>query len=272
MEQENGLYFRMKGMIFAGCSFTHGHGLWQYMDIKDNPDDDDCSSLRSIHRRYQETIRFPRLVANYFNTFEVVRENFSGDDHNSIGYINQLFNIDSNIKFFDNDPLSWFDFDDISYVVIQTSFIDRSPYITDETTLDLVQLSEMENEEYYLIKWGFSTFREYFIEHTKRWYTQYVKLTNLLESKGIKVLFLNITDDFLNLFESNKYMKNKLVKLQYDNFEFLTINDLFEHDKTLKIENDYKFFGETPPKDLHPSKKCHEVIAKSIIQKIKNEI
>lgn len=262
----------MKGIIFAGCSFTHGHGLWQYMDIKDNPKDDDCSKLRPIHRLYQETIRFPRLVANHFNTFEVVREQFSGDDDNNIGYINQLFNLDSPNKFYGNYPPYYFDFDDISYVVIQTSFSDRSPYIVDENTLDRVQLSEMKNQEEYLLNWGFSSFQEYLTEHTNRWYRQYVKITKLLESKGIRVLFLNVADDFSSLMDSNDYLKQKVIKLNLDGREFFTINDLFEYDKSLRIKNDYRFFEETPPRDMHPSKECHKIIAKSIIQKIQNEI
>lgn len=265
----------MKGMVFVGCSFTHGHGLWQYMDIKDNPKDDDCSELRSIHRLYQKTIRFPRLVANHFNTFEVVRDQFSGDDHNSIGYINQLLNIDSPIKFYGNYPELYFDLDDISYVIIQTSFIERSPYILDESDLNkLDNLNEVDDNNKFskIQQWGYETFNDYLNGHLSKWYRQYKKLIKYLENRGIRVLLINITDDFHDIFLKDDFLKNKLVYLDYNNKKYTNINSMLNDNKSLIIKYDYDSFGLNPPKDLHPSKKGHEIISKSIIKKIENEI
>jgi hypothetical protein len=32
--------YKMKRIIFAGCSFTYGHGLWQYTKEEGIPKDD----------------------------------------------------------------------------------------------------------------------------------------------------------------------------------------------------------------------------------------
>ena len=44
-----------------------------------------------------------------------------------------------------------------------------------------------------------------------------------------------------------------------------------DYDKSMNIKTDREFFGPLPPDDSHPSKKCHRVIADSIIKKIESE-
>jgi hypothetical protein len=37
------------------------------------------------------------------------------------------------------------------------------------------------------------------------------------------------------------------------------------------IKTDHQYFGNNPPKDHHPSKECHRVVADAIIKKIESE-
>ena len=66
----------MKGLIFAGCSFTWGQGLYYYSGldtlVEPAPDCYDAKLVTDAHKKYMETLRYPRLVANHFKTFEIV--------------------------------------------------------------------------------------------------------------------------------------------------------------------------------------------------------
>lgn len=257
----------MKGIIFAGCSFTHGHGLWFYSNLKTQ----DCiftePSYDSAVKRYISSKRFARLVSNHFDTWEFVRDDYSGDDENSVGIINHLFEIDSPIQYTQQN--NKFNFDDISHLIFQTSFIDRCSYILDDTLSHRVRITEIEDSQQVdtLIEWGFTNIEDYYTELRKQWYSQIRDLFKILESNNIKCYMLSITDDYLNLIENDDFMKDKFIEIGYDDKKFKTITELFDYDKTLIIKNDSKNL-ENPPMDNHPSLKCHEIIAKSIIDKI----
>jgi hypothetical protein len=59
----------MKGIIFAGCSFTWGQGLYFYSDlpnvIPQSDNDFHPSKVTDAHVKYKDTLRYPRLVANF---------------------------------------------------------------------------------------------------------------------------------------------------------------------------------------------------------------
>ena len=85
-----------KGMVFAGCSFTWGQGLYYYSNLstlrEPLPDHYDSSLVTSSHIEYMRTIRYPRLVSNYFNTFEYVHPNNGGSNHSAIAWWDDCFN------------------------------------------------------------------------------------------------------------------------------------------------------------------------------------
>jgi hypothetical protein len=62
----------------------------------------------------------------------------------------------------------------------------------------------------------------------------------------------------------------KEIFIRYENKGIIPlIFNWSKDDKNLSIYTDYEFFGENPPFDYHPSKKCHRIIADSIIEKIR---
>jgi hypothetical protein len=91
----------MKGIIFAGCSFTWGQGLYFYSDLIDVPKIGDTeyndNKFKDSHFKFKDTLRFPRLVANHFDTFEVVKKQNGGSDEHSIECVNSLFNVSNEI-------------------------------------------------------------------------------------------------------------------------------------------------------------------------------
>lgn len=259
----------MKGMVFVGCSFTHGHGLWNYANFSYIGKTTDVPSRNiSSHMYYAKSKRFPRLVSNHFNTWEFVRNDYSGNDEDSVGLINKIFQIDSPIKY--NNQDDFFYFEDISYVIFQTSYIDRCNYIIDRDTGLNVLFNDESQKIPQLIDLGIQSSDEYYYNLRKQWYTEIRNQFYFLEEKGIKCLFLSITDDYLDFINTDTYMKNKFIKLNYNNKKFNTIKELFTYDKTLQIKFDYNFFGKETANDLHPSQYCHEIIANSIIEKIES--
>jgi hypothetical protein len=257
----------MKGIVFTGCSFTHGHGLWAYGDFSGKRQDDNINDDKiNAFEKFTQSQRFPRLVANHFNSWEFVRKDYSGDDENSIGILNHIFQIESPIKYLEQVK---FDFDDISHVIFQTSYIDRCPYIYNQETKERKRLDHID-EKYVvntLLEWGFDNVEDYYKALKLQWYNEIKKIFLLLESKGIKCYIISITNDYLNFIENDLYMKDKLIKITYENKIFNTIIDLFNYDEKLMIINDTDVL-ETPPTDLHPSLKCHKILSKSIIEKI----
>ena len=63
-----------KGIVFAGCSFTWGQGLYYYSKMETlkepAPEQYEHKLVTDAHKRFMATLRFPRLVANHFKTFE----------------------------------------------------------------------------------------------------------------------------------------------------------------------------------------------------------
>lgn len=278
----------MKGMIFAGCSFTWGQGLYFYHDMDKShiplrPNEYDESKLQSKDILYKNTLRFPRLVANHFNTFEIVQRSNGGEDNRSIYFIKEVLNIHQT----NHESDYKCDFDDIEYVIIQTTQPHRSSFeftfdgkkrfysfVNEEETYfscDKYGWKEVKNEKEKFLLWlenNDYTIDDALILTINRILQRFKSLAEYLETKNIKTKILSWTDDYINLIKNDDYFNDKFIELNYDNKKFDCIDDLFEYDKTLRITHDPEKKIEV--EDDHPSKKCHQVIANSIILNLEN--
>jgi hypothetical protein len=65
----------MKKMIFAGCSFTYGHGLWHYTKEEGLPKNDLVIHYHQFPESlyFMEDNRFARLVSKHFNSHEILK-------------------------------------------------------------------------------------------------------------------------------------------------------------------------------------------------------
>ena len=66
----------MNGIVFLGCSFTWGQGLYFYsgLDTLKLPDNEymfNQNEVTHAHIMYKNKFRFARLVADEFKTFEL---------------------------------------------------------------------------------------------------------------------------------------------------------------------------------------------------------
>lgn len=264
----------MKGILFGGCSFTWGQGLYYYSNLNRVPIlENDYSYypelIKESHLRFKDTIRYPRLVANHFNTFEVCRDNDGpllgngGSEDDTFDFLDSIF--DSK-RFF---------YDDFDYMVIQLSHVYRNKFhyvYNGENQYVIINPYDKKFQKQTL------TFNDYFIEShidfdsikKEHLFQQYTRLRNKMlyyEERGVKTKIVSWQDDLLDLIFSDEFTNDRFIKMEYNNITVNTIEDLMRLDNNkFTIECD-KFFTEKIL-DNHPSKYCHEIIAKSIIKNI----
>lgn len=266
----------MKGLIFAGCSFTWGQGLYYYSKfdtlVEPEPDCYDAKLVSDAHKRYMETLRYPRLVANHFNTFEVVSKQNGGSEETSIHFINSCFNPDNKFDFLIDQTFS---FSEIEYVIIQTSQSNRNAFYFEyegEKCQFLINEKSTKSKFYeWLIEEKKITIDEWVEDHTRDYLGKIKSLMNFLESKGVKTKILCWEDDYLNLIKSDIFMYNRFIGLNYRGENFDSIRRMMTKHPHLTINSDYDNFS-NPPKDHHPSKECHEIISKSVINSLQKDI
>jgi len=266
----------MKGLIFAGCSFTWGQGLYYYSGlntlVEPEPDCYDASLITDAHKRYMETLRYPRIVANHFNTFELVSKQNGGSEESSIDFINSAFGIGEKFGFLTDQEFS---FSEIEYVIIQTSQPNRNgfyfQYEGEEHKFLIHEKSSKGKFYEWLIEERKLTIDEWFEEHKETYIEKIKRLMKFLESNGIKTKILCWENDYLNLIRSDIFMYNRFIPLEYRGDQFSSIRDLMSKHSHLTINSDYDNFQD-PPKDHHPSKECHQVLAESVIKSIESDL
>lgn len=298
----------MKGIVFAGCSFTWGQGLYFYSNLNHTPKFEDWvfdySLMTDALIKYKDTIRFPRLVANHFNTFEVCKASNGGNDVTSLMFLKKIFDkyeepADEYIKSSPWLSQENYHFDDIDYVIFQMTqpyrsrykfkYRDKDYFVHPSPDFDNVSIvlekspdgseNPVENgintiffkwleENNYTIQDYLDLHMEYFTKEVKS-YLQH------LESKGIKTKVLFWVNESSSMFEDEFY-KERHVLLEHEGMIYKTISDLqlSNRDKFVIAYDKEGFGGEIPKKafaDHHPSKYCHEIIAKGIINSINQD-
>lgn len=252
-----------KGMIFVGCSFTWGQGLYYYSNLptlsEPLPDHFDRNLLTTSHIRFMESTRFARQVASHFNTWELVHPHNSGSNREDINWWCQQF-ADQEI-----------DHCEISHLVFQLTHWHRNTF---EFSLD--------GNEYKLAFWeiGEEPYRSIFTTWLSRnnislesWIDSYIR-TNLsevkgflteMESKGIKTAIVAWPNEYIKYINNDAWMSDRLVWLTHADKKYPTIETIMDAHKEMMIKYDYNNFA-VPPQDHHPSMLCHTVIANSLIK------
>jgi len=259
----------MSGIIFAGCSYTHGHGLWLYdrKRYQKYYNGDDYSEKKYHHLNVKNIFRFPRLVSQEFEKFEITRRAYSGNDEDSLDFINQLFHLK-------RPNTNWteetYQFEDVDYIILQTSYPHRSHFQFENG--QEIRLTDSNVDILYnkLKQYGFSSYEEYTDKLLNQLFTRIKTTFQFYEERGIIPFIINITNDYDKLIESDYYMSNRWIKIKYDGITYNSMSEASKNNHELSICTDYEFFGNNPPQDKHPSKKFHKVIADNIIKKIKS--
>ena len=289
----------MNGILFAGCSFTWGQGLYYYSDLKRIPTmkewNYDYSLMTDALINFKNTVRYPRLVANHFKTFEVCRDTNGGSDELSTQFIKTAFDMDDKINgSFDYLTKQEFKYEDISYVIFQTTQPYRSSFkfvYKDETyymwpnnqRTDMVRICKLEDSGLYTemdnsidIFSGYLNetnvgVNEWLKQHIEYVYNNFKKTLMLLEENGVKTKVLNWQNDYVDMMLNDEFFKDRYIYLEHDGKKYKSIDELFLNVPNAMISKDYEFFGSNPPNDHHPSMFCQKIISDSIIKSINSD-
>lgn len=258
----------MNGILFLGCSFTWGQGLYFYSDLDTTilPKDEYSFNHKDVSHaqiKYKNKLRFPRLVANHFNTFEHTRSINGGCEDHSFEFVDNLFQRD-------------FVYEDFSYMIIQISHLFRNHFkfeidgVAHTTNIDpRNERTDLSNPFYKWYDDNNMTYESYRNEFIKQQVNRLKEKITFYENKGIQCKIISWQEDIVPFINEDLFLSQKFVKLEYNNKTYDTISLLQKEYPNMTIMYD-EYFGENPPKDHHPSKLCHKVIAESIIKNIEN--
>lgn len=261
----------MKGIIFLGCSFTWGQGLYFYSDLDTVilPENEYMFYPENVSHaqiKYKNKFRFARLVADEFKTFEVCKNINGGSDDHSLEFLDGLF-------------INDFVHEDFSHIVYQISHIFRNNF---NFTYDGKNYTSTldpghEREKLDNIFWKWYDDKKITVDEYKDLYIkqQIEKIKNKLmyyENLGLKIKIISWEEDVLPYIQDDLFFKKNFVKLTYNNQEYDSISILQNKHKNMTIKFDYDYFGDNPPLDHHPSKLCHQIIANSLIKTIQNDL
>ena len=274
----------MKGIIFGGCSFTWGQGLYFYSDLVDlkYPKGENIfngEDLKLSHIKFRENLYYPRLVANHFNTFEAFKNANGGSEDETFKFFKFVFEEKSSTA--DHISYEKFNHHDFDYMIIQLSQMWRNKFFYDKNDLtkfinvSLHNLSELEKRYPDFLEWFYNSDETFDDCYETMIEQQFLRLKNevmFYEEKGIKVRILSWQNELVKPILNDPYLSERYIKLKYKNKEHKTIESLQREHKNMVIESDFDNFVGTPPLDHHPSKLCHQVIAENIINNIQKDL
>ena len=260
----------MKGMIFLGCSYTWGQGLYYYSDLPTvvQPADEYTFNKKDItdaQIKYKNKFRFARLVADEFKTFEVTRNVNGGGEDQSFEFLDDLF-------------INNFVYEDFDYIILQISHLYRNSFVFEyegqKYNSNIDPRHERTNPEHLFYKW----YDENNISPEK-WLelfniqqaTRIKEKLQFYESKGIKSKIITWQEDIIPYIENDLFLNQKFVTLSYKDKTYKSISLLQKEHMELTIKYDFQNFPKNAFLDHHPSKLCHKIIADSIIENIKKD-
>jgi hypothetical protein len=284
----------IKGMIFAGCSYTWGQGLYYYSNLEtlrdqENPWGYTRWIANPAHHKFKEKVRYPRLVADHFKSFEIVHPENGGANDSIVQYWERCFIDRSPGAMFSSEAhgsvpnkIEFIDYDEVSHVVFQLTQWNRD-------TLEI----EIEGEIIKApIQWYWDNnpnrdraYRDLFEKYLESAGGKFGDLNEDLQNKGllnvkrflqncetrgIKTYILSWPHEFIKFIERDDWLKERWITFDYNEKNYKCIENMNLDNPELEIYKDYESF-KTPPLDSHPSLKCHRIIAENVIKFIENK-
>lgn len=284
----------MKGIIFAGCSFTWGEALELYSNYPTIRYDyykqehkgyyfpEAVMYQKPGHVKFIESNRFARKVAQHFNTFDLVHPKNGGS-------------LSTMRKFISASLLEYEG--DIDYIVLQFTEILRDVYIHTNCTNDCCSISvreilndrisyecnELSLDEYKKYK-SYELYNRYFDgktpldidnEYSTSELIKTLKFLFNIQQTGIKIKLLGTWTNDIQKYENLKnidlqlynFYKENIIYIQSDGKDYETIFSVYNSKPDYRIATDLPWSNND-----HPSLKFHTLISNSIIKNIENDI
>ena len=274
-----------KGIAFVGCSFVWGQGLYYYSSLptveRVPVNTFDEHKVTDAQIEYMKSRRWPRLVANHFNTFELVQSENGGSNANNIEWWNDCFSKEPKnpAGYYNAKVLPNYSYNELSHAVIQLTQCHRDNFIFDHaeegeqlkklgydpTESPILEIAYKRTDilPNYLRHIGLSL-EEWEFSYRDRSVRMIKRLMQQFEDNGIKTSIMTWPEENVVHVEKDNWLNNRFIKMQHNGETFNSIESLMQQNPSLMIINDYETF-EVPPQDCHPSLQCQNVIAENVI-------
>lgn len=287
-------------ILFMGCSFTWGQGLWNY--DKSNPStptyreyifEEKYPTLESDKERLK--LRFPNLVSTHYGLEHIAKSNNGGSEEESLRCLECFLN--DGKWYNDNFHYPW-PVDKCKLLVFQFSSVvrnysifehkgnvyrlrlnghwlpDKEDFVTMnyDLWLDGEDWDSEEDEPAdidifydYLMsnKWDI---HDFFKQHTTYWLDKVTSVCKKIEDMGIPCVFLHWETEYLEFLYEWDWLKERTLSILYKGETFGCIEEAYMKYSELTIEGDKECNTYPNDKDTHPSKIGHEAISDSIIK------
>ena len=279
-----------RGIVFAGCSFTWGQGLYYYSNLpsirEPQPNHFERALVNSSHIQFMESVRMPRLVANHFKTFEAVHPYNGGSDESILDFWERAFDparkpfmhnhhrhMNDDGIFSVSDP--WYDYDDFAYIVYQFTQLERTRFnfqLRGKTYHFNVHYARngsqgTPEEMNAFIEWLLEqemTYEQWQDLHHRQITQRVKRFLQNFEMNGVKARVTVWPYDGLKYVEEDAWLKERLVQFKYLNNDYNSYTTLMEVPE-MKIDTDTRHFKVTPG-DHHPSLMAQQVVADALIR------
>ncbi len=268
----------VKGIAFAGCSFTWGQGLYYYGNsttiIEPPPDCYHDFLVTDAHKEYMKTVRFPRLVAQHFKTYELVMTPNGGACDGDCHWWDCVFKKIG--KSMHGDITPKVDYEDIEHFVFQFTQWHRNSFNMrwneKDDQIAYWQTNVLPHSEYFhdWLKANNLTYNQW--EHNAKQSTIDGVRTFLqeLELKGVKVSVFTWPHDIYEYIKADEWLSSRFFELEYQGKSYSGMEKMMQENPELVINSDYENF-EITPKDHHPSLKCHRVMSENLIRHLEKK-
>ncbi len=276
-----------KGMVFAGCSFTWGQGLYYYsgLDTLQEPPANHYKHelVTAAHERYMESVRFPRLVANHFNTFELCQPFNGGASYSIHDWWNRCFAPASdasktNANF--NYPIPTYDYSEVSHVFYQFTQWHRAQSAFRPNGHPITHCDAWQTPGFH--EWLTTqnmTLQEYEVQARKKEIEDVKVFLKQFVDRDIKAYVMSWPQSIVNDILQDEWLATRFIDFNYKNNRYDSMEEMMSGrlestgdwiypELTIGFDTD-RF--EQPPQDQHPSLVLHKVIADNIIEHLKKE-
>lgn len=284
-------------IIFSGCSFTWGQGLWSYFPTNLKiPTVDEYIQLGvpvpDSAQNFRCDYRFADLVSQHYHCKSIVKRHNGGTDAESLRFIHEVKNNKVTRHSLLSENVEW---DNVKYIVFQTTQAYRSPFvffhkgyeyelyskpelqnleriqkINRNSENNIINIEELPNIDIFL-DWLIDN--NLSVENFEKIHLDYMStqikntLKHFEDEYNIKTLIVCWTDEYIHNFLNDIFTNDRLVRLNYKGSQFVSIERAMKSYPKLRIAYDTEKIHDSGP-DGHPSLACHRMIADSIISKI----
>lgn len=273
-----------KGMIFAGCSFTWGQGLQYYSNlptlIENSPYGYEPEFWTLAHHKFKNKVRWPKLVADHLDSFEIVHPKNGGSNQQILNYWKHCLNWkpeNQSVPAFrpnEFDIVEKINYKEISHFVLQlTQFMrDKVEFSVDGQHVNIeLQAAWDEHRPYKKLfeKWFLNQPYKNLGEYHDLIYSATIRKIKSFfqecEYNGVKCFLMCWPYEWVEYINKDPWLKERFIDFHYKEKIYTSIEMLHRHNPETVIISDHEYFDE-PPIDTHPNLLCQKIIADNVIR------